>query len=887
MDPLASALTSPRSDRSREGTTDGRYTLRAEVARGGMGRIWSANDARLSRRVAIKELLEPSAAQQARFERELSLTSRLEHPSIVSLYDGGTWPDGTPFYVMKLVTGESLDQVIARTTSATERLALLPRGIAVCEAIAYAHAQRIIHRDLKPANVVLGEYGETVVIDWGLAKDLDAAGPELPDAVYVAGGSVSGTVGGQVLGTPAYMPPEQALGDEVDERADVYALGAMLDHLLSGTPAYRGTSIDDVLATVIREPPRPLATREPAVPSDLVAIVEKAMARRPEHRYANAGELAADLKRFHSGQLVGAHRYTGSQLLWRWLRRHRGVVVVAAAATIALAALGIVSFTRIVDEEREARYARAAAEQHQRDAEDNHAKAEKLATFMLVDLSDKLKPIGKLDLLEGVALEARNYYHDQAAANTVDEQHRRAMALHGLGQVLAEKGDAAAALVEYQEALAIYQRLAASDPKWRPSLAESHARIGHALHTTGDGKAAISAFQSAIAIDEQLVAAAPTNEVTLTHLANLYRELGDCYWLILRDLTSSLHEQQRALELRKRLVAMAPTDAYRQLEAAESHVHVAELLVEQGELSSGRAEYQQALDLAKVVTARDPTDGRSQNLLADCHESLGNLHHNQGEVAIALAHYREALPIRERLVAKDPANARWRTMLASSHLATGQALDEQRDLPGALEHHRAAAKQMEELMKITPSSASNRYVLNAHATAQRLTGQVLLKLGRLDAAISVLETSRATTEQLAAADPANATWQQNLALIYDPLADTLMERNDVAGALVLRRKKVELAENTLALDPKNMEAEVVVVDAIRQLAWTLDVSGQRDEARSMFDRALAQAEALLTRAPSNDRIADTVNGLRTQAATCCNSSRAKRTASRSKPGPRP
>ncbi|MGE3547745.1 MAG: serine/threonine-protein kinase, partial [Kofleriaceae bacterium] len=400
-------------DPFRRGITDGRYTLQRELARGGMGRIWVAEDARLTRRVAIKELIQPTATQLARFERERSLTSRLEHPGIVSIHDGGTWPDGTPFYVMRLVTGESLDRALARTTNLAERLALLPHGLAAVDAIAYAHAQGIVHRDLKPANVLIGEYGETVVIDWGLAKDLRAMTPELQDGPYRDGGSVTETAGGEVLGTPAYMPPEQALGDAVDERADVYALGAMLYHLLSGEAPHHGESINAVLASVISEPPAPLATRVPGVPADLITIIAKAMARTPEDRYATAAELSADLKRFHSGQLVGAHRYTGAQLLRRWLRKHRTAVVVAAASAIALAALGIMSFTRIMREQHEAEQARNTAELQRRTAEDNHAKAEKLVNFMLVDLGDKLHPIGKLDLLESVALQARDYYRDQ------------------------------------------------------------------------------------------------------------------------------------------------------------------------------------------------------------------------------------------------------------------------------------------------------------------------------------------------------------------------------------------------------------------------------------------------------------------------------------------
>ena len=150
------------------------YILTEEIARGGMGRILRARDRRLGRQIAIKENLVNTGDHARRFEREARITARLQHPSIVHIHEAGVWPTGEPFFAMKLVSGRPLDRVIADTTTMAERLALLPRLAAACDAIAYAHSQRIIHRDLKPGNVLIGDFGETVVIDWGLAKDLDA-----------------------------------------------------------------------------------------------------------------------------------------------------------------------------------------------------------------------------------------------------------------------------------------------------------------------------------------------------------------------------------------------------------------------------------------------------------------------------------------------------------------------------------------------------------------------------------------------------------------------------------------------------------------------------------------------------------------------------------------
>ena len=297
------------------------YRTADEIARGAMGRIIAAEDQRLHRPVALKELLDPTDENITRFQREALITARLQHPGIVPVYEAGRWPTGEPFFAMKLVSGQPLDQVIAGATTLPERLAILPRLAAACDAIAYAHSQRIIHRDLKPGNVLIGEFGETVVIDWGLAKDLDAVelyesanrGPRMPRTSRpMETNSSTLTVAGSVMGTPAYMAPEQARGETVDQRADVFALGAMLYHVLAGAPPYNARTATDVIAAAALGNIVPFATREKHAPRDLVAILDRAMAPEPADRYPHAGELADELRRFLTGSLHGHERDTGS-----------------------------------------------------------------------------------------------------------------------------------------------------------------------------------------------------------------------------------------------------------------------------------------------------------------------------------------------------------------------------------------------------------------------------------------------------------------------------------------------------------------------------------------------------------------------------------------------
>ncbi|WNG54025.1 protein kinase [Archangium gephyra] len=348
------------------------YAVHGELAQGGLGRILRARDLRLRRPVAIKQILSPSPETESRFLTEALVTARLQHPAIVPVYEAGRWPDGELFYSMKLVSGRSLADVLSERKTLQERLALLPHVLAVAEAMAYAHSERIIHRDLKPANILVGGFGETVVIDWGLAKDLsrveDTASTQAHAVTHAATDGAMTRVG-TVMGTPAYMPPEQAAGRPVDERADVYALGAILYHLLAGSRPYDGTTSDQVLARVMNGPPPPLASLHDHIPRDLQAIVTKAMAREPAERYATAREMAEDLRRFQTGQIVGAYEYSRMDLLRRFVRRYRAAVTVTAVSLLLLAALGAESIREIRAEAKQAQEAQQKAQDESKKAQ--------------------------------------------------------------------------------------------------------------------------------------------------------------------------------------------------------------------------------------------------------------------------------------------------------------------------------------------------------------------------------------------------------------------------------------------------------------------------------------------------------------------------------------
>ncbi len=330
------------------------YEIIGEFAQGGIGRITEARDIRLDRVVALKELRRNNGYAMARFAREVRITAKLQHPNIIPVHEAGRWPGGAPFFAMKMVAGGSLEESIASCVTQQDHLRLVRNVADVTEAMAYAHSQDIVHRDLKPSNVLVGPFGETVVIDWGLAKDLSRDDSDLPLVAEPTSPGGYDTTDGVILGTPPYMPPEQARGEAVDHRADIYALGAILYQVLSGQVPYWEHLSRDVLDQVRRRPPTALTKLRPDLPPDLLAIVEKAMARDPDDRYPNAGEMADELRRFTTGGLVAAYSYSLGELVKRFMGRNKAAVATGALGVVVLAVIGAWSVMNIRHERNKA-----------------------------------------------------------------------------------------------------------------------------------------------------------------------------------------------------------------------------------------------------------------------------------------------------------------------------------------------------------------------------------------------------------------------------------------------------------------------------------------------------------------------------------------------------
>lgn len=323
MNPLSdSALRALRETFALPEEEVGKYRIEGKLGAGGMATVFLAFDSELQRHVALKILDLPDASGELarRLRQEAQIIANLEHPGIVPVYDAGSLPDGRVYYAMKRVDGRRLDAYLRDIPPLVERLRVFEK---VCETVAFAHARGVLHRDLKPENIMVGAFGEVLVMDWGLAKVRAAADLLASQAAGEAAGNGQQTQHGTVMGTPAFMAPEQRRGDaaEIDQRADIYALGK-------------------ILALMLREPeasesPRRWWPRLAQRPSKyLLSICAKATADEPAMRYPDALALAADIERFLGGMAVSAYRENAVEKIWRWIKRHRFLLFIVAVYII-------------------------------------------------------------------------------------------------------------------------------------------------------------------------------------------------------------------------------------------------------------------------------------------------------------------------------------------------------------------------------------------------------------------------------------------------------------------------------------------------------------------------------------------------------------------------
>jgi serine/threonine-protein kinase len=718
---LCPASTQPGSDADRTATyavgtatSDGqRFRILRPHAQGGLGAVFVALDGELHREVALKQILDQHAddpVSRARFLLEAEITGGLEHPGIVPVYGLGTYSGGRPYYAMRFVKGDSLKDAIERYHGdaslrkdsgrrSLELRKLLRRFTDVCNAVEYAHSRGVLHRDIKPGNVIVGRHGETLVVDWGLAKLI---GKEEPGSVseerVLVPSSTSGsaeTLPGSALGTPAYMSPEQAAGrlDLLGSASDIYGLGATLFCVLTGRAPFESLDVGTLLQRVQKgEFPRPRRLN-PSVPRALEAICLKAMAQRPEDRYSSPRALADDVERWMADEPVTAYREPWTTHARRWVSRHR-TAVVAATSALVVAVAGLA--TLIVFQQR--------ANEDLRAALNRESEATSRATARLGMASQAIDAfytgvsgdmmLGRpefRDLGAKLLRTALDFYlrmqADMEADPLVATESARAVlaaSYERVGEIQSTIGAKEDALKAYTRAVALYEPPAYQGTRIFPAkilvkIARLHRQMGHADQ-------ALAAFGQAVADFEAVAAYIPSRK-------------GDLAWALLNlgALLAELGRSTEAMRVLERSVAVGEETARAEPHSYYVRQDVAASYNVLGNLhnSFGRADeaircHEQACAIMERLVAEAPTYKDHDEHMADLARAYNNLGYDLtdlGRQAQALETLERGRRIRLALYAAQPANTGWRSDTARSHyhlarlrVWNGPAAEAQREL---------------------------------------------------------------------------------------------------------------------------------------------------------------------------------------------------------------
>ena len=793
------------------------YEILAPLGKGGMGEVYVAFDTTLQRKVALKAVRQDRVDDEARARllREARILSQLDHPGICRVFDYVVEAD-SDYLVLELIDGRTLREAMAH---GLDRAAQIRIAEQIAQALAVAHAAGVVHRDLKPDNVMLLADGTAKVLDFGIARSFDAFVPVASGAAVGRIGlqfdsdsetlpgsrsdlSAGGlhTVHGILLGTPAYMSPEQASGEPATAPSDMYAFGLLLQELLTGVKAY---DLTKDLPTLLDEVRRGEAREAHGVPRDVGDLLARLKSLAPSRR-PTAVDAAERLRLIRE----------------KPARRLRYAM---AAVAVLLVIGGAVKYT--MDLARERTIAVLARE----DATRRRNQAEDLIGFMLGDLRGKLQPVGRLDVLDAVGDKAMAYFAAVPASALSDEEvRRRSQAIYQIGEVSRQKGDLKSASARYKESLDLISALAQRDPQnaqWQVDLAASHFYAGDALRLQGDLDGAMRHFTAYRDIGDALAARDPKNPEWLlessyghSNVAAIFEARG--------DFAGAKQALIGCVDISRRVVALKPDHAEWQDSLANTLNRLAVVLENLGEAQAALQLHLEGVTIRKGLVARVPNDRVALRKLANAASWVGNIYRDNGDYGRAMEYSQLRSTTFEQLVAHDPANAEWRRDLGvgETRMATLLRLQGKREL-GLVRAERAVAL-LRPLAQNDPSHA-RRQRDAADAAVELATGR--LESGRVTQALAEAARAAAALDALLAKGSRDLEVRRLLAEAYLVSADALRPRDPVQAHQFLERARVTLAPVSTVKERRLQRAWALV---LRGLGRTKDADAVAAQLRA-------------------------------------------------------
>ncbi len=825
-----------------------RYTITRLHAEGGLGTIWIAHDTDLNRDVALKEIKSSMVSNSDcwhRFLKEAQITGQLEHPNIVPVYElARRKEDDQPFYTMRYLRGQTLQSAIGefhrrRGGKPAHRLELqrqlLEPFVKVCEAVAYAHSRWVIHRDLKPENVVLGAYGEVVVLDWGLAKvvgqtDQTGSDPREPRISLSAEVETMQTVG--QVGTPAYMAPEQAAAnnDLIGTRTDVYGLGAILFEILTDQPPVTGTSVIDVFRKIQAGDLPKAREIDPTVPRALEAVCCKAMALEPGNRYPHADDLAEDVRRWIVDEPVSVHRDPPAVRAMRWGRRHR-TLATSLAALVATAVIALSVGVVLTDSLRKIARNNATRALH------NLRLAQDAADGLLGEVADvDLADIPQMEPVRQRLLEKARAGYEQFMVDGGDDPLIRwgaARAQVRLGDIEALQGDAAKAEASYRTAGRELENLAKQDVSnvgIRRDLARDLQGLGVLLKDANRFDEGEAELREAIKLREDILrlpdATADDRQASADSRYQMGALLGRRGGQDLR----AYGEYRVAVSVQQSLVKEFGDRPDYLTKLVRYRNNLAVLQRAMGSLSESEATLRSTLELVRPAVERpDPLPGPRWQASRVCN-SLGSLLLN-GRPDEAAIHLGRAQRLLRKLASEFPLVVHYPLELASVEYSLGYLAASTKQPEQAVASYKESVRLLEDLKRRVPASPAYRMKL---AVSQLALGQTLAATSPTEAEAAV---RKALEEQSTLLTEYPDVWEYQIAvgrghyqlgailLALEPAA-TVLEAEKACGAL----------KQALKAKPGSQLTQGYVLDNQVLLGQALIRAGRVPEAMAMAEQ---------------------------------------------------